>query len=278
MRLLRSIHRLPLATALLVTSALLGACAGNSDHTASLAKPASTSHEASAAASSVTVGLSEFKVALPFTTLTPGTKTLEITNGGTVPHELLVFRSDLDPSAYPMDSGDINEDGPGITKVSDGDNIAPGAKQTRTVDLSQPGRYLFVCNLPGHFHSGMFTSVTVGPVAETASVDLSEFSIGASTTTLHPGTTTFTITNQGKTQHELLVFHSDLAPSAFPLDPDGSVQEDGAGLVKVSDGDNLDPGKGQTRTVDFTQPGTYYLVCNLPGHFKAGMVTKVTVS
>ncbi len=51
----------------------------------------------------------------------------------------------------------------GITLVSDGDNIDPGGTQTRTVDLTQPGSYLFVCNIPGHFKAGMFSAVTVTP-------------------------------------------------------------------------------------------------------------------
>lgn len=45
----------------------------------------------------------------------------------------------------------------------------------------------------------------------------------------------------------------------------------------VSDGDDIDPGKTQSRKVDLTRPGTYVLVCNLPGYFKAGMYTTVTV-
>jgi len=87
-----------------------------------------------------------------------------ITNIGTIQHELLVFKSALAPAAYPVDKkGDIVEDGPGITLVSDGDNIDPGKTQTRTVDLTQPGTYLFVCNIPGHFKAGMFSEVTVTP-------------------------------------------------------------------------------------------------------------------
>ena len=52
------------------------------------------------------------------------------------------------------------EDGPGVELLSDGDNINPGKSQTRTVDLT-PGKYLFVCNIAGHFMSGMYTAVTV---------------------------------------------------------------------------------------------------------------------
>ena len=72
-----------------------------------------------------------------------------------------MFRSDLDPSRYPLDNGDINEEGPGISLISDGENIDPGKHQTRAVDLTAPGKYLFVCNIPGHFKAGMFVSVTV---------------------------------------------------------------------------------------------------------------------
>jgi len=113
-------------------------------------------------AANPTIVLSEWKVAVA-STLKAGKVTFTITNAGTVPHELLVFKSDLDEAAYPKDSaGDIVEDGPGINLLSDGDNINPGGSQSRTVDLT-PGKYLFVCNITGHFKSGMFTVVTVTP-------------------------------------------------------------------------------------------------------------------
>ena len=113
-------------------------------------------------AANPTIVLSEWKVEVPMT-LKAGKVTFTISNAGTVPHELLVFKSDLDPASYQKDSaGNIVEDGPGINLLSDGDNINPGGSQTRTVDLT-PGKYLFVCNIPGHFKSGMFMVVTVTP-------------------------------------------------------------------------------------------------------------------
>ena len=108
------------------------------------------------------VGLSDYHVALPSTSIAAGQVTLNVSNAANQQHELLVFKSDLAPSAYPTTSdGDINEDGPGITKISDGDNLDLAAAQTRSVDLTQPGTYLFVCNLPGHFARGMYSVVTV---------------------------------------------------------------------------------------------------------------------
>ena len=106
-----------------------------------------------------TISLVEWKVTVA-STMKAGQTSFTITNMGTAPHELLVFKSDLDPSAYPNVAGTIKEEGAGITLLSDGDNIDPGASQPRTIDLT-PGKYVFVCNIPGHFKQGMFTVVTV---------------------------------------------------------------------------------------------------------------------
>lgn len=112
----------------------------------------------------VPVTLKEFHVSLPSVVLSAGQKTFTISNAGTMQHELLVFHPDasIDPNHLPLGSdGDINEDAPGVNKISDGDNIDPGKSQTRQVDLTQPGTYIFVCNLPGHYQLGMWTKVVV---------------------------------------------------------------------------------------------------------------------
>jgi uncharacterized cupredoxin-like copper-binding protein len=115
------------------------------------------------AAAGTAIYVSEWSVGVP-TSMVAGQANFSITNIGTIQHELLVFKSALPASALPLDSkGNIIEDGPGVNLVSDGDNIDPGKTQTRTVDLTQPGTYLFVCNIPGHFKAGMFSVVTVSP-------------------------------------------------------------------------------------------------------------------
>ena len=228
----------------------------------------------------VAVYLSEWSVGVPTSMLT-GQVNFGITNIGTMPHELLVFRSDLPPSAYPVDSkGTIIEDGPGITLVSRGVPISPGQTQARVVDLTQPGTYLFVCNLPGHFKAGMYRVVTVTSPSQQqayAPAALSEWHIAAPTT-IKAGSVILEAANFGTIQHELLVFKSDLPPASFPVDKNGGIVEDGPGILLVSDGDNIDPGHTQTRTVDLSQPGSYLLVCNIPGHFKAGMFSVLTVT
>jgi len=92
-----------------------------------------------------------------------GKTTFTISNHGALPHELLVFKSPRDPAAYPTDAaGIIIEKGAGVDLVSDGDNIDPGGSQVREIDLV-PGKYLFVCNIPGHFRQGMYSLVIVTP-------------------------------------------------------------------------------------------------------------------
>src|SRR4029077_14455972 len=120
------------------------------------ASPAASTASASvAAAANPTVDLTEWKVTVAGT-IKSGKTDLTISNTGVAPHELLIFKSDRAPSAYPTDAaGNIKEKGAGVTLVSDGDNIDPAGTQARSIDLA-PGTYLFVCNIPGHFKQGMF--------------------------------------------------------------------------------------------------------------------------
>ena len=130
--------------------------------TAPTAAPSVPPVAAASAATAPSVSLTEWKVVVSGT-IKAGKTNLTIRDIGVAPHELLVFKSDRDASAYPVDkAGDIKEEGAGVELLSDGENIDPGGTQTRTIDLA-PGKYLFVCNIPGHFKQGMFREVTVTP-------------------------------------------------------------------------------------------------------------------
>ena len=111
------------------------------------------------------------------------------------------------------------------------------------------------------------------------SVSLSEWKVGAGVTTFDHGMQTLRITNAGKAPHELLVFKpaAGIDPHNLPVSADGDINENSPDAKKISDGDNVDPGKSQTRTVDFSTPGTYVLLCNIAGHYKQGMSQVVTV-
>jgi uncharacterized cupredoxin-like copper-binding protein len=166
-----------------VLTAMLAGCAASaaspavsslpapSSQTASLEPAASAAPTASVATPSVApspsaslapnvITLSEWKVGLP-STMKAGKITFAIDNIGAAEHELIAFRSNLAPLSFPQVNGDVNEDGKGIVQVTDGDDIPVGGTQTRTIDLTKVGTYVFMCNIPGHFHEGMYATVTV---------------------------------------------------------------------------------------------------------------------
>jgi uncharacterized cupredoxin-like copper-binding protein len=173
------VHQVRLAISCLVIAAAAAACGSSGSTTSSspsAAPPASSQPSAvstgspseSAATGSLSpvgteaIGLAEWKVVVA-SSIKSGKTDFTIVNNGTAPHELLIFKSDLAPAAYPTDAaGDVQEEGVGVTLVSDGENIDPGGSQARSVDLA-PGTYLFLCNIPGHFKQGMFAVVTVTP-------------------------------------------------------------------------------------------------------------------
>ncbi|MDP9072904.1 MAG: plastocyanin/azurin family copper-binding protein [Actinomycetota bacterium] len=107
------------------------------------------------------VSLADMTVTPSATAVAPGKYNVVITNNGKMAHELLVFHTDTAASDLPIGAdGKAAEDAPGF-KISDGDNLDPGASQSRVIDLTEPGTYLFVCNLPGHLMAGMHAVVTV---------------------------------------------------------------------------------------------------------------------
>jgi uncharacterized cupredoxin-like copper-binding protein len=94
--------------------------------------------------------------------VTPGKYTFTIHNSGKIQHELIAFKLSSPTESIPVDkNGDVNEDA--LNNATDGPNISAGQSQTRVVDLTAPGTYIFMCNLGGHYVNGMHAIVTVTP-------------------------------------------------------------------------------------------------------------------
>jgi uncharacterized cupredoxin-like copper-binding protein len=92
------------------------------------------------------------------------------------------------------------------------------------------------------------------------------------------------VVNQGVRTHELVVLplSSGQATGARAVGADGQVDESGSlGETSRSCGAGAGNGiaAGATGWVTLTlKPGRYELVCNLPGHYAAGMYTELDVS
>lgn len=105
-----------------------------------------------------------------------------------------------------------------------------------------------------------------------------DFAITPGQASIREGVVDLHVTNSGPSQHELLIFRTDLAPSQLPLGPDGRVDEGGDGVLKVFDsGNSIDAGATKVFHTALAA-GNYVLVCNLPGHYRAGMHTAFTVT
>jgi uncharacterized cupredoxin-like copper-binding protein len=89
----------------------------------------------------------------------PGRVALRVHNAGKVPHEVIILRTKRDPSALPMRATRIDEKAAG--EVYGAVHVPQsGDTQNAAVQL-RAGTYAFVCNIAGHYLSGMHTTVTV---------------------------------------------------------------------------------------------------------------------
>ena len=132
---------------------------GCSDNAATPSEAASSS---GAEETTVDVTEKDFAIAVTPGTASTGKVTFKITNAGPTAHEFVVFKTDLDQTALPLstDGTEINEDGAGIQHIDEREDIAKDAAATLSVSL-QPGKYVFVCNLPTHYKLGMHVPFTV---------------------------------------------------------------------------------------------------------------------
>ena len=95
--------------------------------------------------------------------------------------------------------------------------------------------------------------------------------------TVKAGTVTFDVTNWSRSVlHEVLVVSVDNPTAPLPYDyPQARVPED---QVKVlGEAADLQPNVSKTFEVTLT-PGSYLLICNLPGHYAAGMAVPLSVT
>ena len=118
-----------------------------------------------------------------------------------------------------------------------------------------------------------------GVVYGAPNLDLSKATMGMrlSPQSAPAGEVTFIVKNSSKdTIHEMIVMYRQDPTKLLPLiDNENRVDEDKAGdKGEVSE---LNPGQSGSLTVTLA-PGKYVLVCNVPGHYEAGMWAEFEVT
>ncbi len=115
------------------------------------------------------------------------------------------------------------------------------------------------------------------PAGPTVHVGLSEWVLKPDITSVAVGAVTFKAVNNGQVTHELVVIKTDLAPTALKVS-EGKVDEAASGAtIGEIESDQLPPGKSASAMFQLT-PGQYVLICNVQGHYQAGMSAGLRVN
>ncbi len=103
-------------------------------------------------------------------------------------------------------------------------------------------------------------------------VKLVEFKLIPSVKRTPTGQVTFVTRNAGKLTHELVVLKTPRAAGKLPTKGMEAVEKGRVGKIPA-----VRPGTTKKLTLKLGA-GHYALICNIPGHYKAGQFTDLTVS
>jgi uncharacterized cupredoxin-like copper-binding protein len=165
-----------LLPALAATALTLSACGSDdSSDTGSAAPAASTPAASSPAADSgavstadsgmsfdasstgeVTVKATEFAFSPMDIKAKAGKLKITMNNDGQAPHELVILKTDEAADALEVSNGRVKED----DSVGEISEIDGGKSASHTFDL-KAGKYVIVCNVPGHYMKGMRGTLVV---------------------------------------------------------------------------------------------------------------------
>ncbi len=111
----------------------------------------------------VLVTLGEWKVNPNAISVPAGKVTFQVTNQGTLEHEMVLLKTDAAPNALEMsttEQGKAEEESTDVKDVGEVDEVAAGTTKIGTFDLA-PGKYVLICNVAGHYQAGMETAFVV---------------------------------------------------------------------------------------------------------------------
>ena len=133
--------------AALLSVALIGFVVGcgSDDGDSSSTTASSTSTAAAGGGGTTDVGMTEFKFDPNDLEVTAG-DTIALSNDGKIPHNFTIVEGN-DPTG-------------GGAELAASDDVSPGDTGDLTVDV-EPGKYSFLCTIPGHAEQGMTGSITV---------------------------------------------------------------------------------------------------------------------
>lgn len=133
--------------AALLSVALIGFVAGcgSDDDDSSDTTAAGTTTAAAGGGGATEVGMTEFKFDPSDLEVTAG-DSVTLNNDGKIPHNFTIVEG-----SDPLGGG---------AELAASDDVSPGDTGSLTVDV-EPGKYSYLCTIPGHAEDGMTGSITV---------------------------------------------------------------------------------------------------------------------
>lgn len=150
-----------LALVLLGTGALAGC--GGSDNGSSGGGSTATSSQttkttnATASGGAVTIKMGDYFFRPNNLTASAGKLKVTGPNGGSVEHELVLIKSDQAAGSFKVQSNDEVSEKGAVGEIAD---VEPGKTKSTNFNL-KAGKYVMICNLPGHYANGMYGSLIV---------------------------------------------------------------------------------------------------------------------
>ena len=119
--------------------------------------------------------------------------------------------------------------------------------------------------------AAVIVATTSDAASKSTKVTLSDFKVSASPKSVSAGKVSFTAKNAGDMEHELVIIKTGTSASKLKVS-NNRVSEKGT----VGEIEDIAAGKSKTHTFNLKK-GHYVLLCNIPGHYKAGMHADFTV-
>ena len=159
--------RLTFCATALTAVALAAGCGDDGDEDTGTTGTATTGTEAETtpaptgpSTATVKATLGEFFIRTDRKAVDAGTIRFEVVNEGKIEHEFEVVRTNEAPGAFPITEekkADVEAVGEELGEIPP---MASGATEEMTLEL-EPGKLVFICNLPEHYGSGQRLGFTV---------------------------------------------------------------------------------------------------------------------
>ena len=99
----------------------------------------------------------DFRLTPTVITAGAGPRAIELLNEGSIEHELIIIRTDTPFDQLVVGANHRVDEEASIGEVAE---IPPSTRATETFEL-EPGNYVYICNIAGHYAKGMRGSLVV---------------------------------------------------------------------------------------------------------------------